>query len=778
MKKTFIFMMMAVLVFSLNTAPVSSEETVDCKEVWKELHELITKRDDLQKKMDVYEEKEEHTEDEEKEYVKNEEEWDKVTDQINDLIEKFNEKCGLKGSVAIKMRDGDHPLTGAKMEVVTETDEGERTIPDETGSDGTFKGFISEDSAANKYKIRITLDEAVTPEHAGKSIRWYDQSDNTYSEISVDIPLDKDTDPSNISLNPLPSNATFSPEGLTKAQFEYAMKAYVKINKALKFMEELGLKPPNQVKVYLNAPKSKHDGADGSVYIGAESNSESKMDFPTMLWHEMGHHADLINRGRNTYSTAGGTPANHHGANNPNSSDAVVEGFAEWFALQMKQRDKTNTHQSQAPNTYEWSGGNINLEDNNETNVKKRRPKGTSGVDLGEEFGVAGIMLDLTDGKSDADSDHIELDPKTMLEAMKHGTTIQELYAYLANLASQGKLKNKDGSSVSLDQVKEVFKAHGVHHDFDNDNKVDDDEIGYTGGTKASPRKDLPTDFTENRVKFSTTGTVDVEFHTKYSDSSMDGIYGFEQYFEVSNGDYVNFWVPDHADAFVEIYNADSDELLKTVSAEDFWNNYGTDPMYLIDVEGGETTEPDGNETKEMAFDDVAEGDPFYDDIKYLKEEEISSGIDGKYFPKNNTTRAEITKIAVLACGVETDPDATKDDLPFTDITSEYDWLLEYLSPAYEAQVISGYEDATFKPSRNVTRDEGVKILLGACDMTLHDTTDLPFDDVDSDSTLTQYVITAYEEGIVSGYSATVFGPKNPITRGEIAKIIHKMLTK
>ena len=84
-----------------------------------------------------------------------------------------------------------------------------------------------------------------------------------------------------------------------------------------------------------------------------------------------------------------------------------------------------------------------------------------------------------------------------------------------------------------------------------------------------------------------------------------------------------------------------------------------------------------------------------------------------------------------------------------------------YIETAYAQGIISGYADGTFKPGNNVTRGQLSKIVVGAMSWQLDCPAQPHFSDVPTTNTFYCYIETAYEHGIISGYSDGTFQPGN-----------------
>lgn len=107
----------------------------------------------------------------------------------------------------------------------------------------------------------------------------------------------------------------------------------------------------------------------------------------------------------------------------------------------------------------------------------------------------------------------------------------------------------------------------------------------------------------------------------------------------------------------------------------------------------------------------------------------------------------------------------------FWDVQSDF-WAYEFIEYLANAGVISGYTDNSFRPNNNATRGQFSKMIVLAEGWQI-DLTGAPhFTDTPPDHPFYQYVETAFNLGVISGYSDRTFRPYNNITRGQISKII------
>lgn len=126
------------------------------------------------------------------------------------------------------------------------------------------------------------------------------------------------------------------------------------------------------------------------------------------------------------------------------------------------------------------------------------------------------------------------------------------------------------------------------------------------------------------------------------------------------------------------------------------------------------------------------------------------------------------SKMTVVPGGNITDE---KDKLmSFADI-NEAKWAREAIESLVAKNVIKGYEDGDFKPNANITREEFVKIVVGAFGVEVTDGESV-FDDVSNDSWAKDYITAAKNAKIINGISENIFGLGRNITREDMAVML------
>jgi hypothetical protein len=182
-------------------------------------------------------------------------------------------------------------------------------------------------------------------------------------------------------------------------------------------------------------------------------------------------------------------------------------------------------------------------------------------------------------------------------------------------------------------------------------------------------------------------------------------------------------------------------------------------------------------------FSDVPTEYWAYGYIKWAACNGIISGYgDGTFHPDANITRAQITKLIVLASGwTLLNPPAAH----FTDVNPGY-WAYSYIETAYAHNAISGYEDGTFRPGLYVTRAQIAKIVVIARGYAITIPTTPNFNDVPPSYWAFNYIETAFANNVIGGYDCLrltptpspqpgqcrEFRPANLATRAQFSKML------
>jgi hypothetical protein len=175
-----------------------------------------------------------------------------------------------------------------------------------------------------------------------------------------------------------------------------------------------------------------------------------------------------------------------------------------------------------------------------------------------------------------------------------------------------------------------------------------------------------------------------------------------------------------------------------------------------------------------VSFNDLTGDHWAYGCIADLAKRGLISGYPNNTFqPTKMITRAEFTKLIVAAMGWDL---VTTDTPSFTDVPKSF-WAYKYIETAKVNGVISGFLDGTFRPNNNITRAEIVVIIIRAKNYELSGS-GADFTDVPADYWARDYILTAKDKGIVSGYPDNTFRPTNYATRAEAVKMVYEILNQ
>ncbi len=145
----------------------------------------------------------------------------------------------------------------------------------------------------------------------------------------------------------------------------------------------------------------------------------------------------------------------------------------------------------------------------------------------------------------------------------------------------------------------------------------------------------------------------------------------------------------------------------------------------------------------------------------------VNGYADGSFRGDNPITRAELTKIVVEALDV---PEAG--GAAFGDVISS-SWYADYVSRANASGVVNGFEDGTFRPEANVSRQDAVLMIWRAMNLTAKLPEGYKFfaDEKDIQDYASDAIRCLGDLGIITGNDSK-FMPLNNITRAEMAAVI------
>lgn len=142
---------------------------------------------------------------------------------------------------------------------------------------------------------------------------------------------------------------------------------------------------------------------------------------------------------------------------------------------------------------------------------------------------------------------------------------------------------------------------------------------------------------------------------------------------------------------------------------------------------------------------------------------------NGTFKPDKTVNRAELSSILVKALGFLT-PEAS--ETGFKDV-KQSNWASYYIKKGIEDGFVSGYPDKTFRPTRSVTRAEGVTIISRFAELEEPSLIiESPFPDVPGRHWAAKSVTAAKRAGLLNYLNGKPFEPNKEMTRAEVAEIL------
>jgi hypothetical protein len=170
-------------------------------------------------------------------------------------------------------------------------------------------------------------------------------------------------------------------------------------------------------------------------------------------------------------------------------------------------------------------------------------------------------------------------------------------------------------------------------------------------------------------------------------------------------------------------------------------------------------------------FVDVTSEHPNYTHINALVGVGIINGYsDNTFRPSNPLTRAQAAIMIVRAIGLSTEGVSSS----FTDVPPTH-VAYKFISAAYQAGIINGYSDGTFRPNANVTRAQIAIMVQRAFNVQASDTI-ITFTDVPEGYAPKKFIEILASQKIVNGYSDGTFKPLNNVTRAQFSTMIYNAI--
>ena len=171
------------------------------------------------------------------------------------------------------------------------------------------------------------------------------------------------------------------------------------------------------------------------------------------------------------------------------------------------------------------------------------------------------------------------------------------------------------------------------------------------------------------------------------------------------------------------------------------------------------------------SFPDVKPTHHFYEAVLNLTERGVINGYDNGTFRPGENISREHAA-KIMALALNLDTENVVDP-GFKDIQKNHPYY-GHIAALVNAGIIKGYEDNTFRPKGKLTRAHVAQMLVLGYDFEEEKLSNLPFNDINDKQWFANYIQTLFSNEITTGTTPTTFSPNAFVTRGQVASFIHR----
>ena len=175
-----------------------------------------------------------------------------------------------------------------------------------------------------------------------------------------------------------------------------------------------------------------------------------------------------------------------------------------------------------------------------------------------------------------------------------------------------------------------------------------------------------------------------------------------------------------------------------------------------------------------VTFSDVKKTDWFYEDVKYVRENNLMNGTsDTEFSPTGVTTRG---MIVTILWRLEGEP--VEKGTEFEDVGKDA-YYYKAVAWASNNKIVSGYSETTFGPNDTATREQLATIMYRYASYKKYDISkEADLDQYVDKAQISEYAVKsirwANANGIISGTSADTISPKDNVQRCQVAAILKR----
>lgn len=172
-----------------------------------------------------------------------------------------------------------------------------------------------------------------------------------------------------------------------------------------------------------------------------------------------------------------------------------------------------------------------------------------------------------------------------------------------------------------------------------------------------------------------------------------------------------------------------------------------------------------------LNFTDLPSTHWAYNDVKYMVDRQIISGMGGGKFGTNNPARrSELAVMLVKALNLP----LTSEDGEFKDVPKSH-WAYAYITAAKKAGIIAGFPGGYFKPNDYVTRGQVAAMVANAFDLERTNKAE-GFSDVPQTYWAYEGIQKLADNNISKGFEDKTFRPGIFVRRAEVAVLLAKAM--
>ncbi len=160
--------------------------------------------------------------------------------------------------------------------------------------------------------------------------------------------------------------------------------------------------------------------------------------------------------------------------------------------------------------------------------------------------------------------------------------------------------------------------------------------------------------------------------------------------------------------------------------------------------------------------------------INFLRKNGIIIGYEDGTFKPDKDVSRAEMLKILIKGGLGLEPGAEYRKKCFNDINPS-DWFANYVCYAKEKGWTEGYEDGTFQPNKTINKVEAIKFLVVINEIPKDDSAVLPYFDAINGAWYENYIKAAYSKGILEE-NGTILGVSSNMTRGSISENIFRII--